>query len=125
MRDALRAACSAGVRDSLCVHADSVMAVLEDCICFALSEQGKIRDTVMYCDIEQVEEQDGEDTIGTGTARAFSKKRGARGPVTMRHEHERSREGTSFRIFDGSHHRNYFFRCVRLKPGGPRPADAY
>ena len=108
------------------MHAHSVIAVLEDCLCFALSEQGNIRDTVMYCDIEQVEEQDGEDAMGAGTARAFSKKQGARrGPVMMRHEHEKSREGTSFRIFDETHHRNYFFRCVRLKPGGPRAANAY
>ena len=105
----------------MCVYADSVIAVLEDGLSLALSEHEKVRDTIMYCDIAQVEEQDGEDTIGTGVgmARSYSIKSGARrAPITMRHEHERAREGTTFRIFDEVHHRNYYLRCVRLNPGG-------
>ena len=113
-------------RDVSCVHTASIIAVLEDRVCFALTKQDKIRDTIFYCDIEHVEELDGEDALGGGgpsrafshvTSQSFSKKKSARREaVTMRHEHERSREGTSFRIFDVTHHRNYFFRCVRLEP---------
>jgi len=109
-------------RDVSCVHTPSIIAVLEDHVCFALTKQDKIRDTILYCDIEHVEELDGEDALGGGGpsrafTQSFSKKKSARREaVTMRHEHERSREGTSFRIFDATHHRNYFFRCVRLEP---------